>query len=73
MGEVVGVGGGGSMMCAWAARVERAVGSILARVAGGDAGIWGPAGGRWHAGVAVGVTAAAGLALAAAIVVSSRR
>ncbi|XP_020094492.1 GTPase-activating protein gyp7-like [Ananas comosus] len=61
------------MMCAWAARVERAVGSILARVAGGDAGIWGPAGGRWHAGVAVGVTAAAGLALAAAIVVSSRR
>ncbi|OAY74211.1 GTPase-activating protein GYP7 [Ananas comosus] len=60
------------MMCAWAARVERAVGSILARVAGGDAGIWGPAGGRWHAGVAVGVTAAAGLALAAAIVVSSR-
>lgn len=48
--------------------VERGIGSI-------SAGIWASAagGGRWHVGVAIGVTAMAGLALAATLVVSSRR
>ncbi|CAL9090907.1 unnamed protein product [Musa acuminata var. zebrina] len=58
--------------------VEHGIGSFLrpaAGVSGGGAWILGTGGGsgRWHAGVALGVTAMAGLALAATLVISSRR
>ncbi|KAJ3690326.1 hypothetical protein LUZ61_019490 [Rhynchospora tenuis] len=55
----------GRSMWAW--------GQLLAQV-GGHGWIWGPnGGGRWHTGVAVGVTAIAGLALAATILISAQR
>ncbi|KAJ8512520.1 hypothetical protein OPV22_002954 [Ensete ventricosum] len=63
-------------MWAWS-WVERGIGNLVASAAGdGGAWIWGGPGGgeRWHEGaVVVGVTAMAGLALAATLVISSRR
>ncbi|KAG6536493.1 hypothetical protein ZIOFF_001551 [Zingiber officinale] len=60
--------------------LERGIGSFIRRDAGsgsnnGGAWIWGTGGsnGRWHDGIALGVTAMAGLALAATLVISSRR
>lgn len=61
--------------------VEHRITSIAAAsgVTGGGgattafSGIWGAGGGRWNVGVAIGVTAMAGIALAATIVISSRR
>ncbi|XP_078180901.1 rab GTPase-activating protein 22-like [Carex rostrata] len=55
-----------------AVRSTWAWGQFLAQV--GGHWIWGPNGaGRWHTGVAVGVTAVAGLALAATILISAQR
>ncbi|KAJ4774482.1 Ypt/Rab-GAP domain of gyp1p superfamily protein [Rhynchospora pubera] len=55
----------GRSMWAW--------GQLLAQV-GGHGWIWGPnGGGRWHTGIAVGVTAIAGIALAATILISAQR
>ncbi|CAL9087423.1 unnamed protein product [Musa textilis] len=63
-------------MWAWS-WVERGIGNLVGSAAGdGGAWIWGGPGGgeRWHEGVVVvGVTAMAGLALAATLVISSRR
>lgn len=57
--------------------MERGIGNLVGSAAGdGGAWIWGGPGGgeRWHEGVVVvGVTAMAGLALAATLVISSRR
>ncbi|XP_072962978.1 rab GTPase-activating protein 22-like [Typha angustifolia] len=54
--------------------VERRVTAFFATVAARGGGwIWGPTDGRWHAGVAIGVTAVAGLALAATLVITSQR
>ncbi|WOL10597.1 hypothetical protein Cni_G19356 [Canna indica] len=57
--------------------VERGIGSFTGGAAGGGGGAWiwatGGSSGRWHAGVALGVTAMAGIALAATIIISSRR
>jgi hypothetical protein len=48
-------------------------GQFLAQI-GGHGWMWGPNGaGRWNTGVAVGVTAVAGLALAATILISAQR
>ncbi|XP_008790563.1 small G protein signaling modulator 2-like isoform X2 [Phoenix dactylifera] len=54
--------------------VERKIGSLVEKL-GADGGAWvlRPGGSRWHVGVALGVTAMAGLALAATLVISSRR